>query len=184
MHVMAAHDATARVAIPSSACISDAHIQKKSDSWPLTHANYQAQTNLGDIIRTTYFSLGLMHIAQRIAVAGLLAFAMSAPVLAVDQHAVIVHLKLAQGGFGSDSDRQKLFELEERVAAAVARSRSGEHDGNEIGGGEFIIYCYGPNADTLYQAIEPILRASTLSKGALVIVRYGPPGARQRDVRL
>ncbi len=91
---------------------------------------------------------------------------------------------LSTGGFGAKAEREAIFQLEDRIAAAIERSRAGEHDGNEVGGGEFVIYCYGPNANVLYETIESALRGSPLSKGAVVLIRYGKPGACQREVKL
>lgn len=125
---------------------------------------------------------------MRILTAGLIlatVLATGAPVAAnAEEQAVIVRLKLLGSGFGEERERDALFKLENAVARSVQRASAGEHDGNEIGGGEFVIYCYGPKADALYAAIEPTLRSSPLSKGATVVIRYGPPGARQREVKL
>lgn len=99
---------------------------------------------------------------------------------AEDEQAVIVRLKMPN----AEINIRRFFELEDAVANAIGRSGAGEYDGNEIGQGEFVMYCYGPKADTLYSAIEPTLARSRLSTGATVIIRYGKPGAKQREVRL
>lgn len=114
----------------------------------------------------------------------LLLLGVSLTAAAADEQAVIIHLKLSDPGFGARAEREQLFALEEAVAAAVARSATGEHDGNEVGDGEFVIFCYGPDADKLYAAVEPALRASSLSRGGTVVIRYGKPGARQREAKL
>ena len=98
---------------------------------------------------------------------------------AAEEQAVLVYLSLSAPPSASKAELTGLFKLEEQVALAIERARAGEHDGNEIGGGEFTIYCYGPNGDRLFAAIEPVLRASALAKGARVVIRYGKPGARQ-----
>jgi hypothetical protein len=38
---------------------------------------------------------------------------------------------------------------------------------------------YGPNADELFGAVEPVLRQSPLVRGGHAVVRYGEPGARE-----
>jgi hypothetical protein len=113
--------------------------------------------------------------------AAVLVLLSSATTHAAEDQAVIVHLRLSSATFGSRAEVDQLFKLEEKVAAAVEGSLVGEHDGNEIGAGEFIIFCYGPNADRLFAVIEPILRASIHSKGARVVIRYGKPGAREAE---
>jgi len=115
-------------------------------------------------------------------------FALAIPLLLVSlatgatgDQAVIIHLRLSNATFGSEADVDKLFKLENEIAAAVEGMHVGEEDGNEIGGGEFIIFCYGPNGDRLFAVIEPILRKSVHAKGARVVIRYGEPGARQKE---
>src|SRR5215472_2638616 len=103
---------------------------------------------------------------------------------AAEEQAVVVHLKLSGSGFGTEAERKSLFELEKAVESAINHSSTGEYDGNEVGGGEFVMFCYGPNADALFATIERLLRQSPLAKGATVIIRYGKPGAKQREVNL
>jgi len=98
---------------------------------------------------------------------------------AAEEQAVLVHLSLSAPQSASKAELTGLLKLEEQVALALERAHAGEHDGNEIGGGEFTIYCYGPNGDRIFAAIEPVLRASALAKGARIVIRYGKPGARQ-----
>jgi|SRR5688572_13333357 hypothetical protein len=76
----------------------------------------------------------------------------------------------------------RLAELEQNLSAAIGSSETGEYDGNEIGDGEVILYMYGPDADALLRAIEPILLGSALARGATVIRRYGPPEDGVREV--
>jgi hypothetical protein len=121
-----------------------------------------------------------MRTLQVFALAVLLLLVSVASQAAGDQ-AVIIHLRLSNGKFGSKAEVDKLFKLEQEIAAAVERTRVGEEDGNEIGEGEFIIFCYGPNGDRLFAVIEPILRKSVHAKGARVVIRYGEPGSRQRE---
>ena len=49
-------------------------------------------------------------------------------------------------------------------------------DGNEIGQGEFVLYMYGPDAEKLFVAVEPILRSAYFSFGG---PRLSTPEARQ-----
>ena len=117
-------------------------------------------------------------------VASLLSFMLPAASPAAEEQAVLVYLRLFNAGFGSKDELTELFKLEEQVAAAIEQAHVGEHDGNEVGGGEFTIYCYGPNGDKLFAAIEPVLRKSAFAKGARVVIRYGKPGAKQAERRL
>ena len=51
---------------------------------------------------------------------------------ALAEHAVIVHLRLSQSGFGSSAERQRLAELEKRLDRSIKNARAGEFDGNEF----------------------------------------------------
>ena len=87
------------------------------------------------------------------------------------EHAVIVHF--TYGG----TDLSVLFELEERIEEAIAKASAGELDGNEVAadGSDGYLYMYGPDANRLFETIEPVLKASEFMKGARVTLRYGPP---------
>ncbi len=100
-------------------------------------------------------------------------------------HAVIAHLRLTDRGYGSDGEREAIFLLEDRLAAAIARARAGEFDGNEFGGGECTLYMYGPDADALYNAIVPVLQMNPLARGGYAVKRYGDArDPNSREVRV
>lgn len=96
---------------------------------------------------------------------------------AAPEHAVIVDF-----AYGS-TDLGPLFRLEDALQAAIQKSGAGEFDGNEVAsdGSEGTLYMYGPNADELFAAVEPVLASSPLMQGARATIRYGPPedGVRQ-----
>lgn len=74
--------------------------------------------------------------------------------------------------------------LEELLQPVLERTGVGEFDGTETGPSETCCYLYGANAERLFEAIEPVLREYPLCQGARVVIRYGGPGAREREVRL
>ena len=87
-------------------------------------------------------------------------------------HAVIVYLKLSDDQFGDEAEREAIFDLENDIAEAI-EGCGAEFDGNEFGGGECTLYMYGENADRMFNAIQPVLAASTLSRGGQAKKRYG-----------
>lgn len=89
-----------------------------------------------------------------------------------DEHAVIVHLKLSDDRFGTEEERATVRVLEDALAAAIEKANAGEFDGHEFGGGEAVLYAYGPHAGDLFAAMEPALRDSSI-RPAHAIVRYG-----------
>jgi hypothetical protein len=92
------------------------------------------------------------------------------------EHAVIAHLRLSAGGFGTPTERQRLMELEHRLEQSIKKAGVGEFDGNEFGDGECVWYMYGPDAEALYSAVQPIVREAATQAGSFVVKRRGAPG--------
>jgi hypothetical protein len=90
-----------------------------------------------------------------------------------EDHAVLVHLAL-RGEYGSAADREAVFALEDRLEAAIEAMDAGELDGNEFGGGEVVLYLYGPSKDRLWDAVEADVRA-VATPGSFVLLRPGGP---------
>jgi hypothetical protein len=100
-----------------------------------------------------------------------------------DQQAVLV--RLDGRGLADDVYEQcDLATLEDRITEVIDREGLGEFDGNEVGPTETTLYMYGPDAEKLFVAIEPVLRAYPLCRGARVEIRPGGPGTRSREVRI
>jgi hypothetical protein len=96
------------------------------------------------------------------------------------EHAVIVTFPYGSG------DLQRLFDLEDDLIVAIEAAGVGKFDGNEVAvdGSEASLYMYGPDADRLWEAVEPALRGCEWLKTATAQVRYGPPGAEKRLVEV
>ncbi len=100
-------------------------------------------------------------------------------------HAVIIHLSLSDDGFGSESDREAISSLEDRISIAFDDNGFGELDGDEFGEGECVIYTYGPDADALYSLMEPFLITDSGTYKGYAIKRYGEPDdPNAREVRV
>jgi hypothetical protein len=101
--------------------------------------------------------------------------------------ALIAHLKLSDGGFGTPAERQQLMSLEPRLESAITAAAAGVFDGDEFGGGECVWYMYGPDADALFNAAETIIREAATRPGGFVVKRRGAPGdpeAREETISL
>ena len=85
---------------------------------------------------------------------------------------MVTHLPLLHDEYGSADERKAVFAIEERIVEAAARL-GGEHDGNEFGGGEAVLYTYGPDADALFEAVRSCLGDFPLRPGAYAVKRYG-----------
>ena len=103
-----------------------------------------------------------------------------------EEQAVITHLPLSGEDYGTREEREAVHELEERIRAAV-EAIGGDHDGDEFGGGEAVLFTYGPNADALLEAIRAGLEGFAVKPGAYAVKRYGSaadPNSREERVEL
>jgi len=106
------------------------------------------------------------------------------PAVTPAEHAVILHYSLSDENYGTADEREAIFALEDRISAVIDDQQLGEHDGNEFGGGEAVIYCYGPDADRLFGAIENEARAFP-ARPAYAYLRLGDaqdPAAPERRI--
>ncbi|MEU2909376.1 hypothetical protein ACFYM3_18330 [Streptomyces massasporeus] len=94
------------------------------------------------------------------------------PGCADEEHAVIAHFRLAHDGFGEARQRELVREARQAMATAVEDAGAGEVDGNEFGGGEAVVYAYGPDAGALFEVMEPTLRSLPF-RPAHVLLRHG-----------
>lgn len=74
--------------------------------------------------------------------------------------------------------------LSERLGEALERQRLGEYDGDEQGSTETTLFMYGADAERLFRGVEGVLTAYPLCSNARVVIRRGPPGAPERELRL
>ncbi|MCZ4118985.1 hypothetical protein [Streptomyces sp. H39-S7] len=88
------------------------------------------------------------------------------------EQAVIARFRLADDGFGALGDRVTVREAQGMLTEAIERAGVGEFDGNEFGGGEVVLYAYGPDAGALFGVMEPTLRGLPF-RPAHVVLRYG-----------
>jgi len=93
-----------------------------------------------------------------------------------DDQAVLIYLE------GEDFDQMVL--LSDRLTASLAKTNLGMFNGNEIGGGETVLFLYGDDAEKLFEHILPVLQQYEFCRGARAIISQGAPGAPQRKVVL
>ena len=105
------------------------------------------------------------------------------PVTLSSEHSVITHLPLSDDDYGTPAEREAIHAFEARITAAVL-AIGGEHDGDEFGGGEAMLFTYGPDADRVFAAITGSIEDFAVPPGAYAIKRYGPPADPDtREVR-
>jgi hypothetical protein len=110
--------------------------------------------------------------------------AASGPEIGAAEHAVTVYLKLSDDRGGTSEDVVGLDALEDRLVQAIEESGVGEFDGIGRGLGFYDLYMYGPDADALFAAVEPLIRAFPARPGSYAVKRYGEPGASTVRVEL
>ena len=88
------------------------------------------------------------------------------------EHAVLVTYALSDDRLREKVERKAIFALQARLAEAIQAADAGEFDGNCFDGGEVVLYAYGPDANRLFAAMEPQLRAFP-SRPAHAVLRFG-----------
>lgn len=98
------------------------------------------------------------------------------------EHAVLVHFDYPSRDLGP------MFGLEERLEGAIRAANVGEFDGNEVGAdGSATLFMYGPNADSLFAVVKPVLESAAFMNGAKVVLRYGSalePNVQESEIVL
>lgn len=100
-----------------------------------------------------------------------------------EEHAVIVYYKLSDNEYGTEDEREVVYDLEGRLERAIEAAGAGEFDGNEFGGGKAVLYMYGPDKDRLWDAVEAEARGCRL-RPAYALLRAGGPDAASEQVHL
>lgn len=100
------------------------------------------------------------------------------------EQALLIYIRLSDDEHGEASEREELFHLEDEVMAALEGTEAGEFDGNEIGGGYFTLYLYGPSASRMWDVIAPVVVRFSAPAGSYAIQRFGTPGAEEHRVEL
>ena len=87
---------------------------------------------------------------------------------------------MSDNEFGNKEQREAVFEFENRLEAAIGAADAGELDGNEFGGGEAVLYLYGPDKDRLWAAVESEVRQFPLRPAYALLRAGGPEAAPER----
>lgn len=89
------------------------------------------------------------------------------------EQAVLVHLRLTDAKFGSETEIRAVQELANTLTNVIDERDLGEYDGEEFGDWRCVLYMYGPSARTLYDSIASELRSSRITRGGFAILRFG-----------
>lgn len=78
----------------------------------------------------------------------------------------------------SSDDLEQVYALERQLTQAIVDAGAGVYDGHEVAlldGDDAYLFMYGPDAEKLFQSVQPILASASLLTGAMVTLRYGSP---------
>jgi hypothetical protein len=70
------------------------------------------------------------------------------------------------------------------LIAGALSSVDGEIRGSWVGRSETAVYLYGPNAETMFSTIKPMLTTYPLCQNARIVIRHGNPQFHPRTERL
>lgn len=86
-----------------------------------------------------------------------------------DEQDLLVVLRLSNNLMGTNQERQAIEALADELADAVEAGGFGEYDGEELGGGECILYFCSEQPDQLLTFLRPLLKRSPFGRGAQVV---------------
>jgi hypothetical protein len=101
----------------------------------------------------------------------------------MDEHLVRLHIPI-RGAMGDHEEFEKWTTLQEALDEAAQQAGVGYCDGNEIGGEEFTIWMYGPDADPLAELTKTTALDHNLPPGCSLFIRHGglnDEGAREES---
>lgn len=99
------------------------------------------------------------------------------------EHDVLIRLRLSNRQMGRAEEREGIEQLGEELEAAVLAAGVGEYDGDEIGGGEAILFFAGKSADALLAVLTPLLKRNAYGRTARATLQRGSD-ADPEDVTL
>jgi hypothetical protein len=99
------------------------------------------------------------------------------------EHDLLVVLKLSNRAIGRAAEREQIELFADELATAVAEAGVGEFDGDELGGGECILFFCGPDLERLLGVLLPLLRRSPLCRGASIVRMEPDEEGHWRQVR-
>jgi len=86
-----------------------------------------------------------------------------------EEQDLLVVLRLSNRQMGTATERLELEEFAEQLEAAVTKAGVGEYDGDEVGGGECILFFCGKDVDALQRTLHPLLKKSPLCRGGHLV---------------
>lgn len=89
------------------------------------------------------------------------------------EHDVLIRLRLSNRQMGRAEEREGIEQLADQLEEAVLAAGVGEYDGDEIGGGEAILFFAGKDADKLLAVLTPLLKRNAYGRTARATLQRG-----------
>ncbi|MBL8730446.1 MAG: hypothetical protein JNM25_18655 [Planctomycetes bacterium] len=86
-----------------------------------------------------------------------------------EEQDLLVVLRLSNRRMGVHSERQAIETFADELEQVVTEAGVGEYDGDEIGGGECVLFFCGPDIDALLAVLQPHLKRSPLCRGGHLV---------------
>jgi hypothetical protein len=86
-----------------------------------------------------------------------------------EEQDLLVVLRLSNRLMGVHSERQAIEAFADELEQAITEAGVGEYDGDEIGGGECVLFFCGPDIDALLTVLQPLLKRSPLCRGGHLV---------------
>lgn len=99
-----------------------------------------------------------------------------------DRSQVTAWVRLSTPDFSNEREEQRVYELENRIIAAVDAAGVGTYDTNELGNGAFGMRLLGDDPDRLVELLRPLLAAAPA--GSFLTVRRGGTGSSEERVEI
>lgn len=95
------------------------------------------------------------------------------------------HIVFVRFNYGK-KNLEALFKLEDVLKEALSKNKVGKYDGHDIEMdlSEGALYMYGPDAELLFKAIQPVLKESDFMKGANATLLFGPPEDGVKEIKV
>ncbi|RCW40089.1 Imm26 family immunity protein [Paenibacillus prosopidis] len=83
-------------------------------------------------------------------------------------HTIIIRYDLAIGGFGTEEDLERRYQIEDLLGEKLRRTNNGDCTGGEIGNGEAIIFCDVIDQDAAVKTIQKTLKRNGFIKNVKI----------------
>jgi len=86
-----------------------------------------------------------------------------------EEQDLLVVLRLSNRRMGTRDEREAIEAFADELDLALTEAAVGEYDGDEIGGGECVLFFCGPDVDAMLAVLQPLLQRSPICRGGHLV---------------